>query len=56
MAQLKAHYGASLCQPIRYNVRLSEAPGFGQTIWEYDPGSAGAKDYESLTRRILKDE
>jgi chromosome partitioning protein len=30
--QLQDHYGDQLCQPIRYNVRLSEAPGYGQTI------------------------
>ena len=28
-----------LCSPISYSVRLSEAPGFGQTIW-YAPGSS----------------
>ena len=56
LAQLQAYYGESLCQPIRYNVKLSEAPGYGQTIWEHAPGSAGAKDYEALARRILEDE
>lgn len=55
LEQLKAHYGQLLCQPIRYSVRLSEAPGYGQTIFEYAPGSTGAQDYQALTERILQD-
>ena len=54
--QLQAHFGARVCTPIRYNVRLSEAPGYGQTIYEYAPRSAGAEDYKRLTERILEDE
>lgn len=50
--QLQAHYGVQLCPPIRYSVRLSEAPGYGQTIYEYAPGSSGATDYQILTERI----
>ena len=51
-AQLEAYCGDKLCPPIRYNVRLSEAPGHGQTIFEYAPQSAGAHDYQQLTERI----
>ncbi len=54
--QLQTHYGAQLCQPIRYSVRLSEAPGFGQTIYEYAAGSPGADDYEKLTTKVWQDE
>lgn len=54
--QLQSHFGAQLCQPIRYNVRLSEAPGFGQTIYEYAAGSPGADDYQHLTTKVLQDE
>ena len=54
--QLQTHFGAQLCQPIRYSVRLSEAPGFGQTIYEYAAGSPGADDYEKLTTKVLQDE
>jgi chromosome partitioning protein len=53
--QLQAHYGARVCLPIRYSVRLSEAPGYGQTIFEYAPGSSGAKDYRQLVERIMND-
>lgn len=53
LAQLQRYHGAQLCAPIRYNVRLSEAPGHGQTIFEYAPRSHGAEDYRRLTERIL---
>ena len=52
-AQLKKHFGEIVCPPVRYNVRLSEAPGYGLTIFEYSPRSAGAEDYKKLTERIL---
>ena len=55
LQQLEAYYHPQLCQPIRYNVRLSEAPGYGQTIFEYAPRSAGAEDYQKLTERIAND-
>lgn len=56
LAQLEASFGALLCHPIRYNVRLSEAPAHGQHIFEYDEASAGAEDYAALTRRVVGDE
>lgn len=56
LQQLRAHLNEQVCAPIRYNVRLSEAPGYGQTIFEYAPGSVGAQDYQMLTERIMEDE
>jgi chromosome partitioning protein len=53
--QLSKAFPAQLCSPIRYNVRLSEAPGYGQSIFEFAPGSPGAEDYRKLTERILED-
>ena len=35
---------------VRRNVRLAEAPGAGQSIFEYAPDSAGAADYQALGR------
>lgn len=55
LTQLQAFYQDKVCTPIRYSVRLSEAPGYGQTIYEYSPGSSGAEDYQALVERISKD-
>lgn len=56
LQQLRSHFATQLCNPIRYNVRLSEAPGYGQTIFEYAAHSTGAEDYRLLAERILSDE
>lgn len=56
MRQLEKHYADKVCEAIKYSVRISESAGFGQTIYEYAPTSSGAKDYEKLVQRILKDE
>lgn len=45
-------YGEYVCTPIRYNVRLSESPAYGKTIFEYAPGSHGSHDYRELVRKI----
>lgn len=56
LQQLREYYGSRICDPIRYNVRLSEAPGYGLSIFEYDPKSSGASDYATLVERIRADE
>lgn len=38
---------------IPRNVRLAEAPSFGRTIAQFDPGSKGAKAYERLAQEII---
>ena len=38
---------------IRRNVRLAEAPSFGQSIFQYAPTSNGAEDYRSLSEEVL---
>lgn len=38
---------------IRRNVRLAEAPSFGQSIFQYAPNSNGAEDYLNLAQEIL---
>ena len=37
---------------IRRNIRLAEAPSFGQSILGYAPHSNGARDYRQLAREI----
>ncbi|NLN27395.1 MAG: ParA family protein [Firmicutes bacterium] len=38
---------------IPRNVRLSEAPSFGQPILLYDPRSKGAQAYEALAKEVM---
>lgn len=37
---------------IRRNIRLAEAPSFGQSIFQYAPHSNGAEDYRRLAREV----
>ncbi len=38
---------------IRRNIRLAEAPSFGQSIFQYAPNSNGAEDYYNLALEVL---
>jgi chromosome partitioning protein len=38
---------------IRRNIRLAEAPSFGQTIFDYAADSHGAEDYRALAVEVL---
>jgi chromosome partitioning protein len=38
---------------IRRNIRLAEAPSFGQSIFQYAPNSPGAEDYGALGGEVL---
>jgi chromosome partitioning protein len=51
--QLQKYFNRQLCDPIHYNVRLSEAPAYGQSIFEYDARAQGAQDYQNLIGRII---
>jgi chromosome partitioning protein len=37
---------------IRRNIRLAEAPSFGQSIFDYAPASHGAEDYAALAAEV----
>lgn len=41
---------------IRRNIRLAEAPSFGQSVFDYAPQSNGAVDYTSLAAEVLQQE
>lgn len=38
---------------VRRNIRLAEAPSFGQSIFQYAPNSNGAEDYHNLACEVL---
>jgi len=52
--ELRSRYGDLVGPPVRVNVRLSEAPRYGQTIYEFDPRSRGAIDYALLVERVCE--
>jgi chromosome partitioning protein len=39
---------------IRRNIRLAEAPSFGQSIFDYAPASNGADDYRRLVMEVAE--
>jgi len=52
--EAKSHFGKKVFETvIPRNVRLAEAPSFGQPIIFYDPTSSGATAYERLSRELL---
>jgi chromosome partitioning protein len=54
--KLRDLYNKQLCTPIRVNSRISAAPMYGKTIYEYAPGSNGAADYRELIRKVTNDD
>ena len=56
-ADVRSHFGATVYQTIiPRNVRISEAPSFGQPILMYDLKCAGAQAYAALAAELLKQE
>lgn len=41
---------------IRRNIKLAEAPSFGQSIFDYAPNCAGAQDYNALVEEVMRGE
>ena len=54
LEQLERYFPDALWPRVRYNSKLSEAPGFGQHIFEYAKRSNGAADYARLAERLAK--
>lgn len=51
---IKQHFGSRVFKTVvRKNIRLAEAPGFGQPIIEYDALCHGAEDYRSLADEVI---
>lgn len=54
--EARKYFGSKVFKTVvPRNVRLAEAPSFGQPIIFYDPGSKGAEAYENLCREVLDD-
>ena len=52
--EVRNHFPEEAFQTIiNRNVRLSEAPSFGQSILDYDPTSSGALAYRALAEEVL---
>ena len=48
--------GAKVFLPaVRRNIKLAEAPSFGQTIFDYAPWCPGAIDYRTLAERYVRE-
>jgi chromosome partitioning protein len=53
--QLRAHFGAKVFETIvPRNVRLAEAPSFGQPGIAFDPASKGAQAYLEFAREVVR--
>ena len=54
-ADVKKHLGRAVFETIiPRNVRIAEAPSFGQPVTSYAPNSKGAKAYLALAAELIK--
>jgi len=54
LKQLDSFFGEKLARiPIRRNVKIGESSAMGQSIFQYDPKSIGAKDFENLVKELV---
>lgn len=53
--EVKKHFSEMVFETIiQRNVRLSEAPSYGESIISYDAGSTGANNYLSLAQELIQ--
>jgi chromosome partitioning protein len=53
--EVKKHFTEMVFETIiQRNVRLSEAPSYGESIISYDAGSTGANNYLSLAQELIE--
>jgi chromosome partitioning protein len=51
--EVRSHFGSTVLRTvIPRSVKVSEAPGYSQTVLAYDPGSRGAMSYVDAAREI----
>ena len=54
-SEVRGHFGSTVLRTlIPRSVKVSEAPGYGQTVLAYDPGSRGAMCYVDAAREIAE--
>ncbi|MFZ3392107.1 MULTISPECIES: ParA family protein [unclassified Rhodococcus (in: high G+C Gram-positive bacteria)] len=52
-SEVRAHFGSAVLRSvIPRSVKVSEAPGYGMTVLDYDPGSRGAMSYLDAGREL----
>ncbi|MCK0091472.1 ParA family protein [Rhodococcus sp. F64268] len=52
-AEVRQHFGGAVLRSvIPRSVKVSEAPGYGTTVLDYDPGSRGAMSYLDAGREL----
>ena len=55
--EVRRHFGDLVFDTvIARNVRLSEAPSHGMSVFEYDRNSKGAKNYRNLAKELIRRE
>jgi chromosome partitioning protein len=53
--EVRKHFGRQVFRTvIPRNVRLGEAPSYGEPIMAYSPSSSGARAYQNLTVELLR--
>ncbi len=54
-SEVRNHFGDTVLRTVvPRSVKVSEAPGYGQTVLGYDPGSRGAMSYIDAAREIAE--
>lgn len=57
LSEIRSYFPDRVFQrAIGKNVKLAEAPSYGQTIFEYAPECSGASDYDALARELIAQE
>jgi chromosome partitioning protein len=53
VGEVRGHFGDRVCKTmIPRNIKLSEAPSYGQPVTIYEPSSSGAVAYRELAREV----
>ena len=57
LGEIRKYFPGEVFQrSISKNIKLAEAPSYGQTIFEYAPESSGASDYHALALEVIAQE